>query len=531
MSSTITTEPRDPAPPPGWKQGLGPSLIRDDDLNLPRFIGLISAVAVIFGGFFLTSARMGRPLVGPTWATFWLALGLAGLLFHAAMDRDIQFRRLYGIFAALGLVLGIFLCLLPYERTGDLFGPGFGLMFLSLLFVMAFLRNEDDPSIRQKVQLALGGAGLVFAIVGMIGGNLSAEFLVGSRHAPFGLLLALLGLVYLCASVSVRGTDPNLTYLGGLAVGGLGLLIILLALLRSIWVPLVSGGPESYFYPTGMLLLILGVSYSLASAFLCSDNRVVVMTRRELGAFFFSPIAYIVLLAFTVGAWLSYYFFIDRFLPVIDPRFGLIYPAMREPIVVGFFLQWPPILCILFGVPALTMRLLSEEKRTGTLEVLLTTPTDEVSLVASKFLAALAMYLIFWIPFALFLVALRVIGGQEFEYKPLLAFSIVLTVTGANFVAMGLFFSSLTSNQIISGVLTFAGMLVLTMVFLIRSLFLRSIGEETIWAAVLKQASFIDLWIETLSGQLAPMYLLFHASMAFLWLFGTVKVLEARKWS
>jgi ABC-2 type transport system permease protein len=526
MSSTITTQSREPAPPPGWKQGDGPSLVRQDDLKIPRLIGLLSAVTVIFNGGILVLARFaGQQLTITGWTPLWFALGLAGLLFHAAMDRDVQFRRVYGGFGALSLVLGVFLCLLPYEKVGDLFGPGFGLMSLALLFLMAFLRNEDDPQYRRVTQMGIGGAGLLFALVGMLGANLNAEFLVGTGHAPFGMLLAVLGLVYLCAAIGARGTDGGMVYLGGLIIGFLGLLIMLLAVIRSLWVPLISGNPESYFYPTGMLLVMLGALYSLIALLICSDNRLVVMTRRELSALFFSPIAYIVLLALTGIHWWTYLWFTIRLLP----KFGMgmvIYPTMPEPIVINYILQWWTVTAILVVIPILTMRLLSEEKRTGTIEVLLTTPTSEVEVVLSKFLAALTMFLIFWIPFGLLLVGLRVIGGQEFEYRPLLAFSIVLAVTGAHFVAMGLFFSSVTRNQIIGGVLTFAGMLVLTMLFLAE----REVTDPTL-TAVIKHTSYLSLWIESLTGQLVPKYLLFHASMAFVWLFATVKVLEARKWT
>src|SRR5439155_479024 len=145
-----------------------------------------------------------------------------------------------------------------------------------------------------------------------------------------------------------------------------------------------------------------------------------------------------------------------------------------------------------FVVPVLTMRLLSEERRTGTIEVMLTAPVDEVVVVISKFVAALVFYLTLWIPWGLFLVALRVEGGQPFDYLPLLSFYVTLVCSGAAFVAMGLFFSSLTRNQIISAVLSFMGMMFLLCFFLLRQM--TQIGPN--WSAFFKQLSFVDLWIK-----------------------------------
>src|SRR5262249_28126166 len=155
---------------------------------------------------------------------------------------------------------------------------------------------------------------------------------------------------------------------------------------------------------------------------------------------------------------------------------------------------------------------------------------DEWAIVVSKFLAACVMYLVMWVPFGLFLVYLRIAGGSDFDYRPLFSFTIGLTATSAAFVSMGLFFSSLTRSQIASGGLTFAGMLALTLVFLLSGL-LNSLMPSSMWVTILKHISFIDVWIDTLDGRLLPRQLLFFASMTVVWLFVSIKVLEARKWA
>jgi len=277
----------------------------------------------------------------------------------------------------------------------------------------------------------------------------------------------------------------------------------------------------SYFTSGGAILMGLGLLYAAFSAGLCSDNRLVVLTRRELAGFFYSPIAYVVFFGMTVVGWIVYWMFVDRIMRLSDIRDGLM-----EPIVEGYVIHFFTVVATMVAVTVITMRLLSEEKRTGTLEVLLTAPLGEVAVVLSKFVAALVFYMVMWLPWALFLIGLRVAGGQAFDYRPLISFFVALLVTGANFLSMGLFFSSLSRNQIVAAVLCFMGMSLLVAAFFAKLL----ISPSSPWVPVLNYVSFIDLWFESLKGRLAPRFVLFHLSATVFWLFLTVKVLESRKW-
>ena len=87
------------------------------------------------------------------------------------------------------------------------------------------------------------------------------------------------------------------------------------------------------------------------------------------------------------------------------------------------------------GINVATLR-----QRSGTMEVLLTAPVDETTVVFSKFLAGLITFLVVWAPFGLYLVTIPVSGGTPFDYRPLLSFFITLVVTGAGFIGMGLGF-------------------------------------------------------------------------------------------
>ena len=169
--------------------------------------------------------------------------------------------------------------------------------------------------------------------------------------------------------------------------------------------------------------------------------------------------AYLVLLGFSVALVALLQQLLDR----RPGHLGRVTPI--EPIVQNYLVALFPVISLIFIVPVLTMRLLSEEQRSGTLEVLLTAPVEESVIVLSKFLAALLTYLVVWMPFALYLLTIPLAGGNPFDYRPLISFLAATLATGAAFIGMGLFFSSLTNNQVASGVLSFAGMLLLTLIY------------------------------------------------------------------
>lgn len=490
-----------------------PSLLRDDQPTLPRALGMIGAALVIFGGMALAFNLLrgaGAVRISTGWSIFCLTVGLCGLLFHAGFDRDIQFRRLYLIFGLATLALGVGLSLFPYpSAVGDQMRWGVPCLVIALLFLLAFLRNEDEPFLRDLTHKILGTAGGAMALVGLFGGNIRAEFFL-----PIGLVFALVGLIYVTAFVASKGISDDIAYYAAIGLAGAGTLVVLVSLGRS----LITAGGSTYFVAVGVVLLFVGLLYAAVGAGMALDWPLFVMTRRELGSFFYSPIAYLALLGFSVCWWGCYWTFLGG---LLEPG-G---PPPIEPVVRNYYFALVPVIVLLALVPALTMRLLSEEQRAGTMEVLLTAPVDEPAVVFSKFLAALVTYLVMWLPSALFLLAIPMSGGNAFDYRPLLSFLVVVVVTGAGFVSMGLFFSSLTKSQIASFVLTFAGMVALMVVY-----FAAHMTRDNTWETVLTHLSFLDLWFNTLEGKIVPRFLLFYLSMTVLFLFMTVKVLESRKW-
>jgi ABC-type transport system involved in multi-copper enzyme maturation permease subunit len=445
-------------------------------------------------------------------------------MFHAARDTDLQFRRTYILVGGLFLIGGILVTALPIKGpSGTQFLPwGYLCLMMGLLFLLPSVRNETDPKWHTWSIRAMGFVGGVLALAGFIFANVWDQFLI-----PYGLLLTVLGLGYLWAFVGLLGVSDDLGYRVGMGIGVLGVLAFLVALGRSFLPQLfhswgwISRPTEGYFASTGFLLMMLGLLYASLSALLCSDHRLAVLTRRELAAFFFSPIAYIVLFGFTVVGVFQFWYFISEAV-----ESSLRSQPMVEPIIMRYIFSLVPVILIIFIVPLLTMRLLSEEHRTGTLEVLLTAPLDETYIVISKFLASLLFFVLIWVPWGLLLIALRLEGDQPFDYRPLYSFGICLAFSGVGFLSMGLFFSSITRNQIVAAVLTFMGMMLLLFCYFIKFLF----PEGSTIRTMLTYASYTDHWYSTLQGKLSFTDIMFNLSFGIFWLFLTVKVMESRKW-
>lgn len=516
------SEPREWLPP----RERAPSILREDQPNFARSLGLTGLALLVIGAAALIVYASGRASrIGPGWGSFAAVLGVGFMLFHAAFDRDLQVRRLYGVFGFLCLAVAVVVSAIKTELgpPGTLFLP-YGVigMTLGLFFLLAFAHNETEEPWRTRTVLVLGAVGAASALTAFIGGSISQAFLL-----PYGVILALLGVGYLWAFIALQGVASPLGYRAGVGMALAGVLVFLLALGRSLPALFHSLGwiktpPAPYLVPDGLILMGLGTLYAVLAAGVSTDNRLIVMTRRELAAFFYSPIAYFVLFGFAILAWFAYWMFLGQMLDAIQAG-----QPPTEPVFQFYIINWVPVFSMVFIVPVLTMRLLSDEKRTGSLEVLLTAPVDEVSVVLSKFLAALVFFLVVCTPWVFFLVALRVQTGEAYDYHPLFAFFVALTSTGAGFISMGLFFSSLTRNQIIAAIPTFGLMLIWTFLFFIKGM----MPMDSPFRAIITHVSYVEFWISAVDGRLSPAFLVFHISAAVFWLYATVKVLEARRWS
>jgi len=167
--------------------------------------------------------------------------------------------------------------------------------------------------------------------------------------------------------------------------------------------------------------------------------KALIIARREVTSYFDLPIAYVVLPAFLVLSGLYVF--------VLQPFF-LVGRASLRP-----FFEFAPFIFTLF-VPAISMRLLAEERRSGNLEVLLTWPIGDLSLVTGKFLGAFALLgaaLVLTLPFPL---AVAAIG--DLDWGPVIGGYLGLLLLGGAYLAIGLLISAVTHNQIIAFIGGFA---------------------------------------------------------------------------
>ena len=166
---------------------------------------------------------------------------------------------------------------------------------------------------------------------------------------------------------------------------------------------------------------------------------------REWRAYFFSPLAYVILTAYMfLNGWI--FSFIVAFLSTPG--------APRERFLPLMFTNTFFWIFTLFIVPILTMRLLAEERRSGTLEVLLTSPVSEATVVLGKFLGALGFFLVLWLPSLIFIVYLR--SQTAVDLGTVASGYLGITLIGAYFLSIGTFASTLTKNQILAAILAFA---------------------------------------------------------------------------
>jgi hypothetical protein len=540
MTTNTVTEEREETQQAGadWRPApeLAPSDVRPDEPILARVIGMLGLFVVLVGGVawgFIAAEKttLITMILGPILAPVCVIVGLGALLFHAVWDHDLQVRRTYMALGFGWLALGTVLSLVPREgHYGVLFLPwGVACLALGLLFLMAFVRQETEPAWRDLVIRAMGAIGVLLGVAGFLFSNVSTEFLLSH-----GFVMILLGLLFWWVFVGFVGAASDIGYRAALGMGALGLVGFLTAFARSTLPGLfaswgwINPAPP-YTMPAGLLLMGAGLLYVAISMGLWSESHLVVLMRREMAAFFFSPIAYLVLFGLIVVAFLVFQRFVYNYLWLTDPFSGKSQAIqMLEPVLLFYIVDIVPVMCATFIVPVLTMRLLSEEHRSGTMEVMLTAPLGETTVVISKFLAAFVFFMLLWLPFGLNLVSLWKEGGNEFDYQPILSFFIALACSGAGFVAMGLFFSSLTRNQLTAAILTFVGMLFLLFIYFLKGR--EDSAQSNIWTMMLSHVSYIDLWIKSLQGRLAPRDLVYHLSAAVFWLFLTVKVLESRKW-
>ena len=234
---------------------------------------------------------------------------------------------------------------------------------------------------------------------------------------------------------------------------------------------------------------------------------------RELRAYFYSPLAYVVLFFFLV---------VNGFV------FCYIVTALNNPAAVAarpldfFFggILWPILLIL---APVLTMRLLSEERRSGSIEVLMTAPVSEGQVVAGKYLAALVFYISLWVPTLVY--GLLLAHYSSLDWGPVAGGYLGTIGIGALFLAVGLFASAMTKSQLVAAIVTFALTFFLAMLGLLESIFNNDFAHQAFG-----YVSLFNHMDELAKGIVDSRRLIYYLSGIVLFLFLTSRALEERKW-
>jgi ABC-2 type transport system permease protein len=196
-------------------------------------------------------------------------------------------------------------------------------------------------------------------------------------------------------------------------------------------------------------------------------RNVAAIVAKEWRHYFGSPIAWVALAMWTLLFGLFFNFGLTYFLEMsmrvaqqgmemggggmkLSLHDYLIRPVLQNMAVVS-----------LFVLPMLTMRLFAEEKRQGTIELLATSPITNLQIVVGKFLAASALYLVMVLAGLVNVALIWTYASNAPEWKPVLTGTLALVLVGMSFIALGLFLSTLTRNQIVAGILGFGLALVL----------------------------------------------------------------------
>lgn len=240
------------------------------------------------------------------------------------------------------------------------------------------------------------------------------------------------------------------------------------------------------------------------------------LTLRELKAFWYSPIAYVVGALFLL---LQGFVFWLLVLALSDPRSDPSW-TMSQFFFGGTFFFW---FSVLFIAPLLTMRSFSEEKRTGTIEFLLSAPVTNAQVVLSKFLGAWIAYIMLWAFTLVFFGVLRTF--TPFDWGPVVTGYLGTWLLGAVLIALGVLASSFTRNQVIASVLSVVAILLLFSIGILDA-FIKDPEASTI----IRYLSLIDHLRDFSKGVLDSRPIFFYLSLTTLCLFVTGRVIGSPRW-
>jgi len=246
--------------------------------------------------------------------------------------------------------------------------------------------------------------------------------------------------------------------------------------------------------------------------------------KKEIKTYFTSPIAYVVITVFLVLIGFFFYqliwWFNSQSLQMAQNQYYYQQLNINQMVYSPLFHNMSIILLLM--VPLLTMRLFSEEKKRQTDELLFTCPISVNQIILGKYFASLFVLLVML--FLTGILSIFVFSYGNPELAPIMSGYLGLFLVGAAFMAVGIFFSSLTENQIVSAILTFGALL------LFWILNWASYSAGGMWKGVLNYLSIFQHFDDMTRGIVDTTDIVYYLSFIFLGLFLTHSVIQSRRW-
>ncbi len=242
-------------------------------------------------------------------------------------------------------------------------------------------------------------------------------------------------------------------------------------------------------------------------------KEVIALMKREIKAYFSSPLAYAIIFIFLVLSSMGFIRFLDHHVTSRST-------SMTSSIIVPLALLQGFILLVI--LPLVSMRLLTEERKSGTSELLLTSPVSTLQIVLGKYFGSLSILavmlcLTFPLPLVLF------IKGDP-EWGPIVLSYLGVFLVGSAYLAIGLFTSSLTENQIIASLICLTILILLLLEDSLRKM------TTSFMAETLTNLSIIQSLSDFATGVFDTKNIIFLLSLISFFLFLTQRVIDSNKW-
>jgi ABC-2 type transport system permease protein len=252
-----------------------------------------------------------------------------------------------------------------------------------------------------------------------------------------------------------------------------------------------------------------------------SIKNISAIAGKELRGYFVSPMGWVILglFAFIFGFFFNGY--LEYFAKLgMQGQFGGPTPNIDSGMIRPLFSNISVL--VLFMVPMITMRAYSEEKRSGTIELLLTSPVTDLDITLGKFLGAMGLFSAMLLVTLLYMGVLFVFGNPH--WRPLVTGYLGLLLLGGSFISLGLFISSTTKNQMVAG----AGTFVLLLMFWIINWLSESSGPTA--SAILSYLSVTEHLDDFAKGIIDTKHVIFYLSFISFGLFMTLKAVDTERW-